>query len=197
MVIQVRGNHGSGKSTAVRALIQKYGIHTETAAGEVDGHLLGMAEKHTEIIGYILHGPGPGTFIVGPYKSPTGGCDVVKRQDYITNRVKHFHDLGYHVVFEGILASITYQRYADLADYVGKSNYVFGFLATTKEQSYANIAKRRESSTVVRGPFKDDLFDAKVAMLARCHARYIAEGYRVEDLAFGRATDQIDTFLTS
>jgi hypothetical protein len=149
-----------------------------------------MATGPKEVIGIECAATAQGKpiYIVGTYDRPTGGCDAVKTQDYITQRVQRYHDAGYHVLFEGILASITFQRWADMADYVGKENMVFAFLSTSREQSFANIAERRKSSKVVRGPFKEDLFDKKVQMLRRCRERYLDGGYRVLDCTFGEAS---------
>lgn len=197
MIVQVRGNHGSGKSTAVRGLMNRFPLHQVVYARELSNWER-LAVKEDEVVGLILNGPGEGTFLVGAYDRPTGGCDGVKKQDHINQRARFFHDLGYHVVFEGILASITFQRYADLAEQVGRDKMLFGFLDTAKEQSFANIAERRKSSKITRGPFNEGLFDSKITMLRRNRERLIADGYRVLDLRFGEATEQIaDALLTA
>ena len=88
---------------------------------------------------------------------------------------------GFDVAFEGILASITYERYADLAGKMqdAQVRYQFIFLMPDRAKCFEHINARRKTSKVVRGPFKEELFDAKVKMLDRCCARYERAGFEV------------------
>jgi thymidylate kinase len=183
VIIQIRGNNGSGKSTTVQGIIARYGLHQKVYARELD-NWPEMAEKEDEVLGLILKGPGDGTFVLGNYDRPSGGTDGIKRQEQITQRILTFHNLGYHVVYEGILASTIYQRFADIADKVGRDKAVFCFMDTPPEQCLANIDKRRQTSTISRGPYNVDLFNKKVKVMARCRDKFQAAGYRCVDLHF-------------
>jgi predicted kinase len=52
--------------------------------------------------------------IVGRYETPTGGCDTIKTQEEIRDRVLKFAKKGKVVVFEGITVATVYTRYLAL-----------------------------------------------------------------------------------
>jgi hypothetical protein len=128
-IVQVRGTHGSGKSTAVRSLLKTLGPATGiTAPGE------------RKLLGYQLNG----ARVVGSYETECGGCDGITKQDDITARVRAWAREG-SVVFEGILASKTHQRYADLRDELVNAGcrYIFAYLNTPLVECLKRVGARR------------------------------------------------------
>jgi hypothetical protein len=103
-------------------------------------HPLHVAQQK-RALGYFM---ACGVRVVGSYETDCGGCDGITRQDDITNRVRAWAREA-DVVFEGILASKTYQRYADLRDEHVNSGgrYVFAYLNTPLVECLKRVGGRR------------------------------------------------------
>lgn len=130
MIINLRGTSGSGKSTAVR-YVMAGGSVSEVRADPVDKHP----------IGYAVSGAVDGVVsVVGKYTTACGGCDTIKTQDEICGRVRRFATDG-HVLFEGLLISHLFSRYAALSDELG--GICFGFLDTPLEVCLERVRARR------------------------------------------------------
>ena len=95
-----------------------------------DGRILGY--EHPE---YRLR-------IVGRYTTACGGCDTVKTQDEVESRVRAWHGEGFNVIFEGLLISHIYGRWAQVAR--DCPPYQFLFMATPVEECLRRVQKRRE-----------------------------------------------------
>lgn len=123
-VLDIRGTHGSGKSWVVHQLLggKKEDLYE-------DGVFLG----------YYL--PELDCAVVGKYTTTCGGCDGIKKPDEVGYRVKLFAQRYRHVVLEGILVAHTFQRYSDLARFVG--NYHFCFLNTPLAVCINRVKARR------------------------------------------------------
>lgn len=99
MIINVRGTHGSGKTTLVRRVMEHYKYREPI-------HMKGRKAP----IGYVCrdkkspHACTNVLFVAGSYESVTGGCDTIPKVDLMYKKIKEYADLGYHVLFEGILA---------------------------------------------------------------------------------------------
>jgi hypothetical protein len=111
VIIDLRGTNGSGKSTIAGVLIE-----------ELEGNQVYFRGNPVycdeDISGYemaALPAESPEIFVVGPYRTPTGGgCDTIQTQEEICGLVRCFANFG-SVLFEGSVVSTIYQRYADLA----------------------------------------------------------------------------------
>lgn len=130
MIIDIRGTHGSGKSYLVHNLLTKYGGWERT-----------ITEPKLGVIGHYLEAVDCG--IVARYTESGGGCDGVKTQAEVVRRVRNFDKEFSHVILEGILVGHTYQRYADLADEIGRDKYIFAFLPTPREECIRRVEERR------------------------------------------------------
>lgn len=129
MIVDIRGTHGSGKSTLVRLLLKKY-EHVPVTEGYTG-----------ELLGYSL--PEINCGVIAKYTEFGGGCDGVKSADEVVRRVRMFHARFDRVVLEGILVSHTFQRYADLATELGNGDYRFLFLDTPLAKCIERVEKRR------------------------------------------------------
>ena len=110
MIINIRGTHGSGKSTLVRRVRDLY-----------DGQRPMMIPKRQRPLGYActssMVGPNPRLpplFVVGSYETPTGGCDTIGSIEQIFELVTTMAEHS-HVLFEGIVAQHSAGRLLDVA----------------------------------------------------------------------------------
>lgn len=126
MVFQIRGTSGSGKSWVVRQLFNRYSFSEVKSKGIIMGYYC----KELNL------------FIVGKYTTSCGGTDTIKTQDEICSRVEKACEKGWHVLFEGLIASHIAQRYADMY-FRHEGEAYFIFLDTPFDSCVENILKRR------------------------------------------------------
>jgi len=134
MVVQLRGTSGSGKTYAVRAILNHFKPQPDR---NEDG----------KILGYELDNGQTRLYVVGDYdSSECGGCDKIKRQKEIRQRVQAAALAGRHVLFEGLLASGSVLPYAFLATELERAghDYRFILLDTPLETCLDRIRSRRE-----------------------------------------------------
>lgn len=129
MIINLRGTHGSGKSTTVKKLIDQY-------CKQVHG-----PEKKP--LGYYLEIPGitPAVYVVGSYRTACGGCDSIQPYAEIWPRIETAAK-DYHVLFEGALVSSSYGNIGRASEEYG-SNFVFAFMDTPLQTCLDRIKARR------------------------------------------------------
>lgn len=131
-VIDIRGTHGSGKSTIAHNLIRVFGCKEVL--------------EDNKIIGYMSEDKRLG--VVGPYNRVCGGCDGVRDAAEIERRLGWFSARCTHVVMEGILVAHTFKRYSLLAHQYTDSGYgyKFLFLDTPLKNCIARVLSRRIKS---------------------------------------------------
>lgn len=119
-ILNIRGTHGSGKSWIVHQLLK---------------------QPHEEVgeFGYWI--PEWDCGIIGRYSNVCGGCDQIKSANEVVSRVNYFARTFKHVVFEGILVSHTFKRYANLAGEL--YDFWFLFLDTPLEVCLSRVQARR------------------------------------------------------
>ncbi len=112
MIIQIRGTGGSGKSTLVRAVMDRY-----------RNRLPVFEEGRRQPIGYVLSNataevgqePTRALYIPGHYETPCGGCDTISTGfDKIFELVRTAHANHYDVLFEGMMLCSDVRRVIDL-----------------------------------------------------------------------------------
>lgn len=130
MILDIRGTHGSGKTTVIRNLLADQPCDNEPI---LDGHShLGYRLKRYK------------ASILGKYETACGGCDGIKTAEEVGRRVRLFASEYSHVLLEGILVAHTFQRYSDLANELG--NYTFLFLDTPLETCIQRVQDRRKEA---------------------------------------------------
>ena len=132
MIINIRGTHGSGKSTVVRALIDM----SQREPTDVN--------KNGRPNNYRLKVPGVKrpVFVIGPYETACGGCDAIQPYDLIWPRVIEFAKKG-HVVFEGALVS---SGVGNIGRELSKRrNASVLFMDTPVDECIRRITKRRKA----------------------------------------------------
>jgi hypothetical protein len=95
MILQLRGNHGSGKTHMVRTIMDRY---DSRAAVYVEGRNLPIGyecrlKNHRRL------------FVAGSYEHPvSGGCDNINSVLQIFKPIRQYAKRGHDVLFEGIVA---------------------------------------------------------------------------------------------
>lgn len=139
LVINIRGTNGSGKTTLAKSLKESF------PATEL------YHPSNQLVYAYKLDTKPVKTFLVGPYRITTGGCDAIdesygdgKPFDFIFETVSELARWG-NVVFEGaIVAAKSPQRWIGLADKLAPpTRFIFGFMDTPLEKCLKRVAHRR------------------------------------------------------
>jgi hypothetical protein len=152
VILNLRGTSGSGKTTVVRGLMAKFPIN----------QVVGEEKKP---YGYECrpdrsgHNPGddafadrPNLYVVGSYKNTCGGCDGIKTQDEICDRVRTFAPKG-DVVFEGLLISHLFSRYVSLDKEMQAlgQHTIWAFLDTPLDVCLDRVRARRDARAAAKG----------------------------------------------
>lgn len=133
MIINIRGTSGSGKSTIVKKVMNRF-----------DRFDIDPIFNGDKIEAYVLRGePYGDVYIIGRYETPCGGCDGISTQDEVCRLVKKYSKMG-HVIFEGLIVTSCYKRYFDLLEGIGQP-YLMLFLNTKVETCIESVKKRRAS----------------------------------------------------
>ena len=163
MIIDIRGTHGSGKSTCVHYLIKKYENKCYRDK-TLDVHFHFMPEFNL--------------IIVGKYRNQCGGADGVNGVDRIQAIIEKYDERGYNVLVEGILVSHTFERWHQFA--TGR-NYVFVHLEPSVETCIKHVQKRRVESG--KPPeFNTKNLEKDHRQISRTVAKLAAEGHDVRFL---------------
>lgn len=132
-VIDIRGTHGSGKSTIVHRLIDR---KTAKVVSDDDGNPIALT---------LCRRAAPDSIVVGVdyLRTDCAGCDNIKPTEEISRRVRYLALRFRYVVLEGILVSHTFARYNALAEELG--DYRFLFLDTPLDVCIRRVSERRVS----------------------------------------------------
>lgn len=107
MIIQLRGTSGSGKSTAVREVMARYGQRIPVF----------IAGRKQPLGYYCTHPQGGRTLaVVGHYEVACGGCDTIPSYDRTIELVRKAHGDGNDVLFEGLIMSSESRRCSAMAN---------------------------------------------------------------------------------
>lgn len=137
-VVSIRGTHGSGKSTIVRKILDKYpNVPLIRGKKRPDGYWLAPPTARREI------------FVVGPYHTACGGCDAIQPYSDILDLVSQAYSKGCDVLLEGALVSSSYGTLGVLMNQL--PDPVFAFLDTPLELCGKRIADRRLAKWIQLG----------------------------------------------
>jgi hypothetical protein len=129
MLINIRGTHGSGKSTIVRSLLH---------AGDARP-LYGALKRRPEAYEVTL--AGKPAYIIGPYETPCGGADCIQPYSLIVPLIEKYAAVG-HVVFEGALISSCWGAVGQVLERWGHEALIV-FLDTPVAECIARVQARR------------------------------------------------------
>lgn len=131
MILNIRGTHGSGKSTLVRGLLNRGSASPLGAGKRPEGYVVTLPKLARPV------------YVVGSYETACGGCDGIQPYSLIWPRIVEYAGKG-HVVFEGALVSSSYGNIGRSSEVYG-NNFVFAFLDTPLEECLRRVARRREA----------------------------------------------------
>jgi AAA domain len=134
MVVNVRGCSGAGKTSLVRALMERHGPAVPIER---------VGKRRYE--GYQV---GDSLRVVGDYRRVCGGAEGMK--DVEIERVVREYATRGSVIFEGLFITENVSRWRDLARDLG--NMVFAFLQPPVEVCIARVEARRAAKGTVK-PF--------------------------------------------
>lgn len=97
MIVNLRGTHGSGKSTIARTVMGKYPEHKEINL-HTKRRPLGYVCKRFDNL------KKPDLFIAGHYETPCGGCDTILVVNDAFALIQKYAKAKYDVLFEGVLS---------------------------------------------------------------------------------------------
>jgi thymidylate kinase len=131
VIVSIRGTHGSGKSTIVKKIIERY------KGMALSPNVKGRCE------GYMMDLPGVGTLaVIGSYHNACGGCDGIQPYSLILDRIREYAHHSNHVLFEGALVSSSYGSVGHLMNEYSPDS-TFAFLDTPVEECLRRIKERR------------------------------------------------------
>lgn len=136
MLISIAGTSGSGKSHLMRSFLdwaKKHGTVKEK-----------FIEGREAPIGYLvtsLPSKSRPLYIVGSYRTPTGGCDTIHDVSGLFQIVKEKYEEGCHVLYEGLFV-MNMTRGPQLAAEVGRELCILQ-LTTPLATCMASINSRR------------------------------------------------------
>lgn len=139
MIVNIRGTHGSGKSTLVRRVKELYG----------EGAVANMLSGRKQPYGYTCVSPElRPLYIAGHYVGACGGCDSISSIESIFGSVQIAAESGLSVLFEGIVAQHSAGRLLELNKVHPVTVIV---LSTPLEECIRSVNLRR----IERGQFEE------------------------------------------
>ena len=106
-IVNIRGTHGSGKSTLVKHILDLYRTRGSVSENTLQGRKRPFS--------YVCKSPELRTlFVPGHYETPGGGCDSIGEVAQAFDAVKTAADCGLSVLYEGILAQHSGGRLLEL-----------------------------------------------------------------------------------
>jgi hypothetical protein len=190
MIIMVRGNHGSGKSTVVRNVMQQMGLCTPLygdlgpKAPEAYCCLRKITPKHVA---------GPPTFVLGPYQSnATCGFDYITKLGVkaATILLEKYRLKG-NVLFESIMTSARILE-PSIGRFIkaNKEEIIIATLDTTFEECARSIEERKKTS-VAGTKWNSTHLVAQQRMIERVTGQYTELGYRMEYVSRGMLVERV------
>jgi len=172
MIINLRGTHGSGKSTIVRKVMEK---------GEFQPHFV---EGRKRPLAYYDHLKT--LFIPGHYEKDCGGCDTILEVEHVFDIVKNAAGQGWSVLFEGILAQHSAPRLIEVAKLFPPVIVII--LTTPLEACVKSVLERRAASGNDK-PLNQDNIRREFRSVESAARRLRGEGLDVRSLSRNEAFD--------
>ena len=178
-ILNIRGTHGSGKSWVIHQLLKlPYTF---------------LVDEDQKPLGYRLIKQD--VAIVGKYANQCGGCDGIKAAEEVVRRVRMFAASYRHVIFEGILVSHIYQRYANLAKELAEHDFRFLFLNTPLKVCIRRVEQRRKEQGNYKPLNPTNVIKDWHRVGTRVRNKCLADGLTVVDLNWRDPLPQIMALL--
>lgn len=172
LIINVRGNSGSGKTYLTRQFMATGKIHSAPEEPDVF-----MYWKDTR------------WYILGRYTNTCGGCDTIKTQVEIIERVQRYTKMGANVWLEGLIMSTIYGTVGGYSERFG-DRWVFAYLQPPIDVCLSRIYQRREEAGNTK-PLNEANTRARVHSIESSRLKCIDRGRRVVDLDWHKPLPQL------
>lgn len=161
LIINLRGNSGSGKTHTTRAFM---------ALGKV---------AQVENDQFVTYGK-QRWVVLGRYSNACGGCDTIKTQQEIIDRVENYAAQGCNVWLEGLILSTIYGSVGAYSEKFG-DRWVFTYLQPPIEECIRRIKARRRAAGNLK-PLNETNTRNRVATIERNKQIVREHGRRVVEL---------------
>lgn len=135
LIINIRGNSGSGKTFLTREFMKLGRLEpiTDAATGKLSNYLMRSKKYGTWMI-------------LGKYENACGGVDTIKTQQEIIDRVESFSGVdGCNIWLEGLILSTIYGSVGAYSEKFG-NRWVFAYLQPPIEECIRRIKARRKKA---------------------------------------------------
>ncbi len=166
MIVNVRGNSGSGKTWLTREFM-KVCQHPKLIN---EGQDIQMEYRKKTWV------------VLGRYTTACGGADTVKTQQEIVDRVERYTGKRYNVWLEGLLMSTVYGTIGTYSEKFGP-RWLFVYLDTPLEVSIARIKARRVQAGNTK-PLNETNTRNRDATIKRNREIVLEHGRRVIDVSY-------------
>lgn len=170
MIIKIHGTSGSGKTTAVRELMDLANsvMPIRYGAQKAEAYRLDAG------VGTLP------TYVLGSYGNTCGGVDTIPSTAELINRVDKYHRQG-HLVFEGLLISTYHGVLGAYLDNMADVTKVWAFMDTPIDECVERVRQRRLAAGNTR-PFSEANTRNRVKPIQALRSKLIARGSTVVDI---------------
>lgn len=172
-VVQLRGTSGSGKTTAMKHLLEKIDAEPVAMNERMTKNTVYRGTLQNGIVVYVL-----GDY--SPHRS-AGGCDTIPSVQEVIDLVeKYGSKKNSLVVLEGLLLAHSWGALGEYAHERWGERYVNAFLDTPMETCLARVAERRagkgretegDRAAKIEKNIRDDYYRVEL-----CYKRVVARG---------------------
>jgi ABC-type dipeptide/oligopeptide/nickel transport system ATPase component len=184
LIINIRGNSGSGKTHLMRQIMKQLRIKEPMWFGDAK-----VKRPHAMVD--KLKGK---YCVIGSYDNACGGCDTIKTQAEVVSRVQMAAALGFKVIFlEGLIMSTIYGTVGEYSEQFG-DRWVFAYLDTPIEACIHRVKARRIKAG--KAPeFNETNTRNRVNSLTSSRQKCLERGRLVLDLPHKTALQTIMEFI--
>lgn len=135
IVVNLRGNSGSGKTYTARAFMKLCQPRLSTILYHQDDQLLSYKKQKWVVL--------------GRYSLVCGGADTIKTQTEIVNRIEMYANQNWNVFLEGLILSTIYGTVGAYSERFG-DRWVFAYIQPPIEVLLERIRARRKAAGNVK-----------------------------------------------
>jgi hypothetical protein len=178
-ILKIHGTSGSGKTTAVRSLINKSILEPV----EYDWHYKNKGkDTKATILEIMVPECSRRIFILGKYDNTCGGVDTITDVNQVGHMIDFLHSKegDIHIVYEGLLTS-TYYGWLGKHSWQYANEYIYAFLDTPEDLCVERVKARRVAAGNLK-PFNPEPTREKYSVINRLKNKLGPMGHRVVTL---------------
>lgn len=170
MIIKIHGTSGSGKTTAVRELM-------DLANSVMTIHYGAQKAEAYRLDAGVGTMP---TYVLGSYGNACGGVDTIPSTAELITLIDRYRICG-HLVFEGLLISTYHGGLGKYLDSMADIPKVWAFMDTPIDECVERVRQRRLAAGNTR-PFNEANTRNRVKPIQALRSKLIARGSAVVDI---------------